>query len=123
MSNIKAFIAPEFNMPDRGEGGIRRCVEAQIKYLPEFGIDVVDSISKADLTVGHGILSPRRKGIPFVSICHGMHWRDYQWGLWAHEVNGMVRDAMLQADAITVPSQWVKRALSRGVLGDLIVVD
>lgn len=119
---MKVFIAPQFNQADRGEGGIRRVVEAQIKYLPEFGIEVVDSLTHADLTVGHGILAPRRKDIPFVNINHGMHWRDYQWGLWAHEVNGMVRDAMLQADAITVPSQWVKRALSRGVLRDMTVV-
>src|SRR3990167_8238975 len=115
---MKVFIAPQFNQADRGEGGIRRVVEAQIKYLPEFGIEVVDSIAHADLTVGHGILAPRRKDIPFVNVNHGMHWRDYQWGMWAHEVNGMVRDAMLQAYAITVPSQWVKRALSRGVLGN-----
>lgn len=119
---IKVFIAPQFTNPDNGDGGIRRVVEAQLKYLPDFDIEVVTDIGKADLTVGHGTIKPRRKGVPFISICHGMHWADYKWGLWAHDVNGMVRDALLQADAITVPSIWVHRAITRSLLRNPTII-
>lgn len=113
---MKVFIAPTFSMPDRGEGGIRRVVEAQIKHLPTFGVDVTGDIGEADLIAAHGQLRPRRKNVPFVSQIHGAYWSDYAWGAWAADVNGMVRDAMLEADAITVPSLWVYRAITRSVL-------
>lgn len=113
---MKVFIAPTFPLTDRGEGGIRRVVEAQIKHLPSFGVDVVGDIGEADLIGAHGQLRPRRRNVPFVNMCHGMYWSDYSWGAWAADVNGMVRDAMLEADAITVPSLWVYRAITRSVL-------
>lgn len=116
MTNLTVFIAPTFALPDRGEGGIRRVVEAQIKHLPTFGIDVTHDIGEADLIAAHGQLRPRRKDVPFVSSCHGAYWANYAWGAWAADVNGMVRDAMLEADAITVPSLWVYRAITRSVL-------
>lgn len=113
---IKVFIAPQFNSVDRGEGGIRRVVEAQIKHLPALGIEVSNDLADCDLTIGHGNAKSRRHGMPFINVNHGMMWADYPWGIWAHDVNGQVRDVMLEADAVTVPSQWVRDAITRGVL-------
>lgn len=113
---MKVFISPQFNSPDKGEGGIRRVVEAQIKHLPKFGIDISNDANEADLIVGHAYGAATIKGIPFVSCCHGMMWADYDWGIWAHEVNAGVREALVKADAITVPSLWVRRAITRGIL-------
>lgn len=122
MTTPKVFIAPTFALPDRGEGGIRRVVEAQIKFLPQFGVDVTSDIGEADLISAHGQLRPKRHRVPFVNHCHGMYWSDYAWGAWAADVNGMVRDAMLEADAVTVPSIWVHRAITRSVLRNPTVI-
>lgn len=121
-NKLKVFIAPQFTNPDNGDGGIRRVVEAQRKHLGDYGIDVVDNIAKADLTVGHGTLVPRRKGVPFISCCHGAHWADYKWGMWAHDVNGAVEYALMQADAITMPSVWVAQAITRGLMRNPTVI-
>lgn len=117
---MKVYIEPHF---DKLEGyGVQRVVEAQRKYLPEFGIEVVGDKSQADLTVGHGTIVNLKPGVPFVSHSHGLHWSDYHWGDWAQGTNQAVINAMLQADAITVPSQWVKRAFTRGMLRNFRVV-
>lgn len=113
---MKVFISPQFTTPDRGEGGIRRVVEAQIKYLPDHGIRIAKDLGSADITLGHGMMAPRKGNAPFVSACHGLHWRDYDWANWAHEVNKSVIDNLITADAITVPSEWVRNAVVRGIL-------
>ena len=117
---MRVHILPDFK---GSEGyGIQRVVEAQRKYLPEFDVEVVDDKALADLTVGHGTIANLKPGAPFVSHSHGLHWSDYAWDDWAHETNRAVIDAMLQADAVTVPSQWVKRAFTRGMLRDFQVI-
>lgn len=113
---LKVFISPQFNTPDTGEGGIRRVIEAQIKHLPKFGVEVTGRLDEADLTIGHATSIVRRNGKPYIACCHGLMWKDYFKERWAHEINGGVVASMLQADAITVPSQWVRQALTRGIM-------
>lgn len=113
---LKIFITPQFNAPDTGEGGIRRVIEAQIKHLPKFGVEVTGRLDEADLTIGHAGNIVRRNGKPYIACCHGMMWKDYFVEKWAHEVNGGVVSSLVQADAITVPSQWVRQALTRGLM-------
>lgn len=117
---MKVHLEPHFNKPDKGDGGVRRVLDAQRKYLPQFGIELVDK--DADLTAGHGAISNLQPGVPFVSHSHGLHWDCYKWDEWARDVNRQVIDAMLAAEAVTVPSQWVKRAFGRGMMRDVTVI-
>jgi glycosyltransferase involved in cell wall biosynthesis len=122
MSNLRVNLEPHFNKPDKADGGVRRVLDAQRKYLPQFGVQLVEDKAKADLTVGHGTIANIEPGKPFVSHSHGLHWDCYKWDEWAHEVNRNVIDAMLAAEAVTVPSQWVKRAFGRGMMRDVTVI-
>lgn len=118
---MRVYLEPIFRTPDTGEGGIRRVVEAQRRYLPEFGVELVDDIHQADLTAGHGGTRPLFRGKPFVSHSHGLYWSDYTWRGEDH-ANRRVIDNLLCADAITVPSQWVRNAYVRGLLREPEVI-
>ncbi len=113
---MKLYLIPQYSRPDAAEGGIRRVVEAQCKYLPEHGIDIVQSISHADIVATHGsegIDIP--VSIPWVVHCHGLYWAEYQWSGGIQRVNQQVVEAMKRCDHVTVPSQWVAYALQRGM--------
>jgi glycosyltransferase involved in cell wall biosynthesis len=112
---MRVCIAPYYKGEDRGDGGIRRVVEAQIKYLPQFGWDVTDNPDEADLIACHGATLVERAGVPMVCHNHGLMWEDY----FAHhldDVNKHAIDVMVRAHAITAPSHWVAQAISRGML-------
>lgn len=122
MSIRRVFINPLVSGPDRADGGIRRVVEAQIKYLPEYGWAVEASPDSAELIVNHGTLCEERNGIPMIAQCHGLYWHDYKWPSWYAEANKRVTEVMTRADAVTVPSEWVKQAVTRGTLINPFVV-
>jgi glycosyltransferase involved in cell wall biosynthesis len=112
---MRVCLAPFYKGDDQGDGGIRRVVEAQIKYLPSFGWDVTDNPDEADLIACHGATLVERVGVPMVAHCHGLLWEDY----FAHhgdDVNRKVIDVMVRAQAVTAPSRWVAHAISRGML-------
>lgn len=112
---MRLLIAPQFRGNDEGDGGIRRVVEAQHKYLPEFGIEIVDTVEQADVVAVHaGYWIDTRK--PVVSHCHGLYWNEYPWALWAEKLNLDVIEAIRKADHVTAPSEWVANALRRGML-------
>lgn len=113
---IKVFISPTYTGADHADGGIRRVVTAQRQYLHEFGVEVVDDPTTADVVNTHGTLIPPEVNKPFVSSCHGMYWREYDWPGWADNANRSVINRMLEADAVTAPSKWVANAISRGTL-------
>jgi glycosyltransferase involved in cell wall biosynthesis len=101
---------------DNGDGGVRRVVDALIRYLPEFGWSVTNNPQNADLIANHGAMLLEMPGVPMVSHCHGLYWREYQWPGWGDRINGAVTDAMLRANAVTAPSKWVANAIQRGSL-------
>ena len=108
---LKLYLEPNpGRKKDKADGGIRRCLDAQIKYLPQFGITVTANPDEADISAGHVEHAPIIAGKPFVSHNHGVMWEEYDWGNWGKGVNASVVNAMLQADAITVPSRWVANA-------------
>lgn len=113
---MRVHISPTYTGADQADGGIRRVVEAQARYLPEFGIEIVENPAPADLCAIHGTLIPPRLDIPLVAHCHGAYWREYDWPLWADAANRAVIDRMLAADAVTAPSRWVANAITRGSL-------
>lgn len=112
---MKVCINPTYNSTDLTEGGIRRVVDAMVKYLPEFGITTTAYPDGADLIVNHGTYNDRRYGVPTVAACHGLYWSGYNWPVWGAEANRAVIDNMIVADAITVPSRWVAQAVTRGL--------
>lgn len=114
---MKLFVRPRFAEEDTGEGGIRRVVEAQHKYLPALGIHLVDTPEEADVCAYHGGVW-MHTGKPTVSHCHGLYWNEHEWSNWAHDLNKEVVNAMKRADVVTAPSKWVAHILQRGMLLD-----
>jgi len=113
---MKLHIIPSYNNPDKGDGGIRRVVEAQKKYLPSHGFEIVDSIAEADIVSTHAAETPDIPvGKPWIIHCHGLYWSEYEWPGWGPRVNAAVIEAMKRADAVTAPSEWVAYALKRGM--------
>ncbi len=115
---MKVYLLPEFAEQDKGDGGIRRVVEAQRKHLPAHGIEFVDSIQSADLVASHSGATlrfevPPEK--PYITHTHGLYWREYDWPKWSHALNMEVIRGMRLADAITVPSEWVGEVIKRGM--------
>jgi glycosyltransferase involved in cell wall biosynthesis len=113
---MKVHILPRFRGVDAGEGGIRRIVEAQHRWLPEMGIEVVDDLAEADLVATHaGSTGNIPVQMPWVVHTHGLYWKEYRWPKWCHDLNRQVVDAMRRADHVTAPSEWVAQALRRGM--------
>lgn len=112
---MRVCLAPFYQGEDRADGGIRRVVEAQIKYLPQFGWDITSNPDEADLIACHGATLVERAGIPMVAHNHGLMWEDY-FAHHADDVNRHVIDVMTRAQAVTAPSHWVAQAISRGML-------
>jgi len=50
---MNIYIEPRFRGEDKGDGGIRRVVEAQHKHLPSFGHTIVDNVDQADIIHTH----------------------------------------------------------------------
>lgn len=124
---MKLLIMPNYPNPDtKGDGGIRRIVEAQIKYLPAYGIQMVDTIEEADIVALHAGDWPRAAEIPastpIVAHCHGLYWSEYQWGIGATAVNNRVVHNLLRADGISVCSEFVKRAVQKALWLDPDVI-
>lgn len=113
---LRVYINPTYTSPDQADGGVRRVTEAQAKYLPEFGVEVVSNPDDADLIANHGTLLEERPGIPMVSHCHGLYWAEYEWPSWGHRANVQVIEALIRCNAATATSHWVANAISRGVL-------
>jgi len=113
---MNVHMSPMYTGTDQADGGIRRVVEALVRYLPEFGVEIVNDPQSADLCAVHGTLIPPRVDCPMVNHNHGLYWREYAWPRWADGANRSVIDRMLTADAVTAPSEWVANAIRRGSL-------
>lgn len=111
---LKVLMSPAFHEPDRGEGGIRRVVEAQRQYMPAFGVEFVDREQDADLVACHaGSYVATNK--PVVAHNHGLYWSDYEWSPWAHDLNKACINVLRRCDAATAPSDWVGNIIKRGM--------
>lgn len=109
---MKLYLIPKIDSEDKGEGGVRRVIEAQLQYLPKLGVEFVDSESDADIVAAHAMYTENSLK-PTVQHCHGFYWSDYKWPKWADNANKEVMDACRRADAVTVPSEWVAYAVRR----------
>lgn len=109
---MNVFISPRFRGEDSGDGGIRRVVEAQMRYLPEYNINVVENEKQADLIALHAG-SWIEESVPKVAHCHGLYWGEYEWPKWCYDLNRRVTQTILKADAVSAPSEWVAQAMRR----------
>lgn len=118
---VKVYIEPKFRGEDKGDGGIRRVVEAQHKYLPEFGVETVGSIDECDVVAVHaGNWVDTSK--PLVEHCHGLYWDEYQWPKWSEQLNQEVSNSIIHADAVTAPTEWVANVIKRQFCVDALVI-
>lgn len=116
----RIHIRPDYgNAPDsKGDGGIRRVVEAQRRHLPAFGWEIVDTPEAADVIAMHATnwWDRARPEQVLVSHCHGLYWSDYEWThKWYYEMNVEVINCLRRADLVTAPSEWVAQAIRRGM--------
>src|ERR1019366_1841218 len=109
---MRVFITPHFSGTDKGDGGIRRVVEAQRKWLPTVGVEVVSDINECDIVAAHAVEWPTTDR-PVVSHNHGLYWSDYKWPQWALKANREVIESIHRADAITAVSEWTANAIAR----------
>ena len=118
---MKVYLSPSFNARDRGDGGIRRVVENQKKYLPDYGIQFVETPEEADVVNCHAtnwVYHPAA-----VLSIHGLHWKEDRWDAkWAYDTNVILVEALRQARVVTAPSEWVANVLRRGMLIDPVVI-
>ena len=119
---MRVHITPTWSGDDKGDGGIRRVADAQLRYLHEFDIQVTDDPHAADLIACHGAAKVDAPGVPLVTHSHGMLWEDYDFGNWGESVNAQLIELMVSAQAITAPSQWVAHAIARGMLAQPEVI-
>jgi hypothetical protein len=115
----KVYISPQFSGQDNAHGGIRRVWEAQVKYFPDLGIEIVDHPNKADLVACHATEYVDHPII--VSHIHGLYWHGYPWMSWAIKANQKLIEIMKVAKVVTSPSEWVANSIRRGMLLDPIV--
>jgi len=122
---IKAFINPhpkEQVEDGQGGGGISRVITAQGRWLPEYGVEVVDSEEEADVVVIHAG-SLVRTDKPIVAVNHGLYWTgDFEWGDHFWQYNGAVIEALRRAHRIVVPSEWVAQPIRRDMRKNPIVI-
>ena len=123
---MKVYIFPEFGGVDKGDGGIRRVVEAQRRHLPAYDIEVVGTPEEANILAVHiqgtrAILAnyPEK---PLVVHSHGLYWAEHQWeDAWYQKANAGCIETIRQADAVTAPSEWVAQAIRRNTLRQVTV--
>lgn len=119
MSNeaVRVLISPQPRVGKPAVGGIARVVEAQIKWLPDYGIELVQNPADAQVIAVHATnwVEPLRPDQRVVSHCHGLYWNNYDWRYnWYYEANRQVIESMRKADAVTCPSEWVANSIRRG---------
>lgn len=123
---VRVLINPTFEGADRGDGGIRRVVEAQHRWLPKYDIEIVPNarVAEADIIALHAgtWVDNIRPGTGIVAHCHGLYWEGYDWAKWALGLNDEVIRTLKRADAVTAPSNWVADALRRGTWQDVVPV-
>ena len=124
-SGMKLYITPKINTDrDKGEGGIKRVIENQYKYLPDYGIEIVDDIRDADVINCHATEIEQYGDTPVVISTHGLYWSGYDWPHWAYKANSRIIRGLRHPNVkvVTAPSDFVAQSLRRGALVDAQVV-
>lgn len=106
---IKVFMmpTPEHAQADTSNA-INQIVVRLQKFLPKYGVEVVNSHTQADLIVGHAGQTAGYGSVD-VAHCHGLYPTAYPELVvdWHFYANQAVVNNLIGAKQITVPSEWV----------------
>lgn len=105
--------------PKPHNGGIQRVVDALQEFLPNYGVEFVDNINDADVVNSHAD-NIVRTDKPYVVSNHGLWWVEH-WG--SNVDNSTLISNLKLADIITVPSEFTRIAINRGVLKKTHVIN
>lgn len=108
----KVYISPPVHISPYG---IRRVVEALMRYLPDHGITPVNSEEEADVVHVHATAFVHTTK-PVLYTSHGLYWADHEWPHGLLQANQAMMDYTMRADAVTAVSNWVSHAISRSAL-------
>lgn len=115
---MKVYVSPH---PETAPHGLRRVLEALYRYLPEFGIELVDNEADADLVNIHSMAFVETSK-PVVYSSHGLHWGELTWPYDYLKANQLMIDQMKRAQAITAVSEWNATAIRRGIMKPVEVI-
>jgi len=116
---MKVKMAPSLSNFKHEESGIKRVLEYYYKYLPDFGIELIEGKNKYDVLASHAATN----NAPDVLHTHGLYWTaDYPAAAWEWEVNKVITQAARYAKFITVPSEWVAETFRRDMHINPVVV-
>lgn len=110
---MKVFISPNPTEIDDANG-VGKVVHAQFKYLPQFGIELVEHPENADVVACHvfGDYLPRLD----VLHLHGLYFDADPVGSFGFDhkdANGRIAKSLRSARAVTMPSRWAGECLRR----------
>lgn len=113
----RLYISPRYKGADKGDGGIRRVVEAQERWLPKYGFELTEHVRDCEIAAFHaGNWEDPPAGAVAIAHTHGLYWAEYNWEYkWFQDVNRQVIQTLQLADATSAPSMWVADALRRGM--------
>lgn len=107
--------------PEQLFTGIGQVLHGLHTWLPSVDVEVVEKMADADVINTHIATIPKSDR-PCVLSNHGLYWTaEMDWGEPGKAMNKQVFDALFQADVVTVPSLFVKKAVGRHTLIDAIV--
>lgn len=122
---MKVYVSPhpnEYAEDGSGSGGIWRIINAQAKWLPKYGVEIVDNQKDADLVHIHaGALIDTDK--PIVQGLHGYYWTgDFLWGPEYWQYNANVIEVSRRASAILSPSEWISDSVRRDLRKSPVII-
>lgn len=113
MANRKVYMLP---LPSHARQdsvqSINQIVIELEKYLPDYGYDLTEIRSQAELIAGHAG-TPDDKTIVDIAHLSGLYPTAYGGSGWTWSINARVIETCRHARAVTVPSAWVGEILQR----------
>lgn len=116
---MKISMLPDLAQGGNQPNGISRVVESYYKYLPQFGVSIVEH-GREDLRVVHAGITGADCD---VAVLHGLYFTaDYAASGYEYHANKAITKAVRSAKKITVPSHWVAEIIQRDMRIDPSVV-
>jgi len=112
MNKVYMLPTPSIARKDR-TNAINQIVLRLEPVLPEYGWDITEHKSEADLIVGHAGQTDGQTAVD-IAHCHGLN-PTYQFPEpdWQYAGNAHVIKNLLEAKQVTAPSRWVAELLAR----------
>lgn len=107
---MKVLMTPHLDDFKSHESGIKRVIEAYFRYLPDYGVKLVNRGEKYDLHAVHvGAVQEQTS----VAHTHGLYWSADYNASWEFGANKGVIESVRNALQVTVPSAWVAETFQR----------